>query len=87
MVRTQHKRPFETAVTLITLCEGPIKEENDGSSHAGHTQCTNGSGQMVREEEVVLQGFTDALGALWGSLMGTEDSHPLEHTHTHTYTF
>lgn len=27
----------------------PIKGENDESSHAGRTQCTNGSGQMVGE--------------------------------------
>lgn len=27
----------------------PIKGENDESSHAGHTQCTNGSGQLVEE--------------------------------------
>lgn len=27
----------------------PIKGENDESSHAGHTQCTNGSGQMAEE--------------------------------------
>lgn len=27
----------------------PIKGENDESGHAGHTQCTNGSGQMVEE--------------------------------------
>lgn len=29
----------------------PIKGENDESSHAGHTQCTNGSGQMVEERD------------------------------------
>ena len=35
----------------------PIKGENDESSHAGHTQCTNGSGQMVEGREILEMDF------------------------------
>jgi len=59
----------------------PIKGENDESSHAGHTQCTNGSGQMVEERggaPGILKTHFGIQGQTHGKLSHTR--HTVRHT-------
>lgn len=62
----------------------PIKGENDESSHAGHTQCTNGSGQMVEERggaPGILKTHFGIQGQTYGKVSHTQ--HTVYHEEAH----
>lgn len=57
---------FSDSCNTDYIVRRPIKGENDESSHAGHTQCTNGSGQMVGGEREFFFFFSrDFKDAFW----------------------
>lgn len=56
---------FSDSCNTDDIVRRPIKGENDESSHAGHTQCTNGRGQMVEERGGALGILKDAFWGIW----------------------
>lgn len=65
------QEPFSDSCNTDYIVWRPIKGENDESSHAGHTQCTNGSSQMVDDRggaQILKAHFGRRVGNSGGSL-------------------
>lgn len=70
-----HKRPFQTAATLITLCKGQSKGEMMRAVTVD-TQCTNGCGQIVEERGGALRALQAHFGTqAYGKLFDTNHLH------------
>lgn len=76
-----HKRPFQTAATLITLCKGQSKGKMRRAVTVD-TQCTNGSGQIVEERGSAPRGLQAHFGTqTYGKLLDMNRGH---HKTAHT---
>lgn len=70
-----HKRPFQTAATLITLCKGQSKGKMMRAVTVD-TQCTNGSGQIVEERGGAPKGLQAHFGTqTYGKLLDMNRGH------------
>lgn len=70
-----HKRPFQTAATLITLCKGQSKGKMMRAVTVD-TQCTNGSSQIVEERGGTLGALQAHFGTrTYGKLFDTNHGH------------
>lgn len=70
-----HKRPFQTAATLITLCKGQSKGKMMRAVTVD-TQCTNGRGQIVEERGGAPRGLQAHFGTqTYGKLFATNGGH------------